>query len=251
MAKPLMPKATAMWLVEETALTFDQIAEFCGLHPLEIQGIADGEVAPGIIGRDPITAGELTRDELERCEKDPAARLSMVEPEIELKTRPPGPRYTPVAKRQNRPDAIAWLIKYHPELTDAQICHLVGTTKPTVVSVRERSHWNIQNLKPQDPVSLGICSQVDLDEAIQTADRRLRRKEDRERRAAARAQREKTKGEQPASDAVTPAAAEPEPTPAKPATATILAPAPAPAPTTAPLSEIERVFGTPAPKPTE
>jgi hypothetical protein len=238
-----MPKATAMWLVEETALSFEQIAEFCGLHPLEIQGIADGEVAPGIIGRDPISAGELTAEEIERCVKDPTTRLQIVAPEIELKTRPPGPRYTPVAKRQNRPDAIAWLIKYHSELTDAQICRLVGTTKPTVVSVRERSHWNVQNLKPQDPVSLGICSQIDLDDAIHSAYRRLQRKEDRDRRAAAKAQREKAKAEAATAAAVAVAAPE--------APSSTTAPTAAVEPAAVSLPEAERVFGTPADKPVD
>ncbi|MSO65786.1 MAG: DUF1013 domain-containing protein, partial [Alphaproteobacteria bacterium] len=155
----------------------------------------------------PITAGELTLDEIDRCSKDPAARLHIVEPEIETKARPPGPRYTPVAKRQNRPDAIAWLIKYHSELTDAQICRLVGTTKPTVVAVRERTHWNVQNLKPQDPISLGICSQTDLDEAVEAANRRLLRKDEGARHAAARAQREKAAAAAAASKAASNAAA--------------------------------------------
>jgi uncharacterized protein len=191
MPHPLMPKATAVWLVDNTSLSFDQIADFCGLHALEVQGIADGEVAIGIVGRDPIANGELTRDELDRCQADRTARLVMLEPEIEMQQRRPGPKYTPLSKRQNRPDAIAWLIKFHPELTDAQVCQLVGTTKPTVVSVRDRSHWNTPNLKPQDPVSLGMCSQTELDSAVQAAAQRLQRKEDRERRAAAKVAKEK------------------------------------------------------------
>lgn len=191
MPHPLMPKATAVWLVDNTSLGFDQIADFCGLHALEVQGIADGEVAVGIVGRDPIANGELTRDELDRCQADRASRLVMLEPEIEMQQRRPGPKYTPLSKRQNRPDAIAWLIKFHPELTDAQVCQLVGTTKPTVVSVRDRSHWNTPNLKPQDPVSLGMCSQTELDSAVQAAAKRLQRKEDRERRAATKVAKEK------------------------------------------------------------
>lgn len=208
MPHPLMPKATAVWLVDNTSLSFDQIGEFCGLHSLEIQGIADGEVAIGIVGRDPITNGELTREEIARCEGDKTARLVMLEPEIEMQRRHAGPKYTPLSKRQNRPDAIAWLIKFHPELTDAQICKLVGTTKPTVVSVRDRSHWNMPNLKPQDPVSLGMCSQTELDQAVQAAARRIQRKEDRERRAAAKAERERLAAEKTAADAAQPPAAE-------------------------------------------
>ncbi len=228
MPHPLMPKATAVWLVDNTSLSFDQIAAFCGLHSLEIQGIADGEVAVGIVGRDPISNGELTREEIDRCEADGAARLEMLEPEIDLQKRHSGPRYTPLSKRQNRPDAISWLIKFHPELTDAQICRLVGTTKPTVVSVRERTHWNMPNLKPQDPVSLGMCNQTELDEAVQSAARRIQRKEDRERRAAAKAERERAAADKAAQDAAiaaaatgtsdpTPAAPAPEPVPAAPA----------------------------------
>jgi len=191
MPHPLMPKATAVWLIDNTSLSFDQIADFCGLHALEVQGIADGEVAVGIVGRDPIANGELTREEIDRCGADPSARLVMLEPDIDLQQRRSGPKYTPLSKRQNRPDAIAWLIKFHPELTDAQVCKMVGTTKPTVVSVRDRSHWNTPNLAPQDPVSLGMCTQTELDNAVQAAAKRLQRKEDRERRAAAKAAREK------------------------------------------------------------
>ncbi len=205
MSQPLMPRATAVWLVENTGLTFDQIADFCGLHPLEVQGIADGEVAAGIRGRDPIVAGEITREQIEAAEADSTKRLEVTEPEIADQHRPPGPRYTPVSKRQNRPDAIAWLIKHHPELTDSQLCRLVGTTKPTIVSVRERSHWNSPNIKAQDPVSLGICSQVDLDEAITQAVRRIQRKEDREARAIRKAQREKAAAEAAANAPSTPA----------------------------------------------
>ena len=191
MSHPLMPKATAVWLVENTTLGFDQIAAFCELHPLEVQGIADGEVAIGIVGNDPVAAGELTMEEIERCAGDTTARLVMSAPDIPPQRRRTGPRYTPVAKRQNRPEAISWLLKYHSELADAQICKLVGTTKPTINSVRDRTHWNTPNINPTDPVSLGMCSQTDLDTAIQTAVTRLRRKEDRDRKAAAKKQREK------------------------------------------------------------
>jgi uncharacterized protein len=212
MPHPLMPKATAVWLIDNTSLSFDQIADFCGLHALEVQGIADGEVAVGIVGRDPMANGELTREEIDRCEGDASGRLVMLVPEIDLQQRRTGPKYTPLSKRQNRPDAIAWLIKFHPELTDAQVCKMVGTTKPTVVSVRDRSHWNTPNLAPQDPVSLGMCTQTELDEAVQAAAKRLQRKEDRERRAAAKAAREKEAAAL-ALQAEAAAAAEAEPTP--------------------------------------
>ncbi|MEN8722656.1 MAG: cell cycle transcriptional regulator TrcR [Alphaproteobacteria bacterium] len=187
MSKPLMPKATAVWLVDNTSLTFDQIADFCGLHALEIKGIADGEVGVGIRGLDPVAAGQLEREEIERCQTDESARLVKLEPKV---VAPPikrkGPRYTPVSKRQDRPDAILWLLRHHAELADAQVGRLVGTTKPTIQSIRDRSHWNINNLKPVDPVQLGLCSQADLDEAVQKAARRKERaaaKLARERRA--------------------------------------------------------------------
>ena len=159
MAAPqlLMPKATAVWLVENTTLTFDQIGAFCNLHPLEVQGIADGEVAIGIVGLDPTTNGQLTKEEIERCEKDSAERLKMAKVAIPLPlTRSKGPRYTPVSKRQDKPDAVAWLVRHHPELTDAQISRLIGTTKQTIAAVRDRSHWNSANLRPRAPVLLGL-----------------------------------------------------------------------------------------------
>ena len=191
MPLPLMPKATAVWLIDNTSLTFDQIAEFCGLYPLEVKGIADGEVAIGIQGRDPVPDGELTREEIERCVADPSARLNMAASDIPRpKARTSGPKYTPVTKRQDRPNAIMWLLRYHSELSDAQICRLVGTTKPTINSVRERTHWNMANLKPIDPVSLGMCSQVELDEAVTKAHARLRSRERREAREHARVERE-------------------------------------------------------------
>jgi hypothetical protein len=170
MAHPLMPKATAVWLVENTALTFEQISEFCGLHALEVQAIADGEVATGMQGLDPIAGGELTQEELGRCADDPESRLEMAVPDIPLpKARQKGARYTPVSKRQDRPDAIAWVIKNHPELTDAQISKLIGTTKPTINAIRDRSHWNMPNIKPQNPVNLGLCLGADLEKIVAVA----------------------------------------------------------------------------------
>jgi hypothetical protein len=167
MAQLLMPKATAVWLVENTALTFEQIGAFCSLHPLEVQGIADGEVAVGIVGLDPTGNGQLTKEELKRCEEDPAARLNLARVTIPLPvTRTKGPRYTPISKRQDKPDAVAWLVRHHPELNDAQISRLIGTTKQTIAAVRDRSHWNSANLRPRDPVLLGLCSQTDLNAAI-------------------------------------------------------------------------------------
>ncbi|HVL72714.1 MAG TPA: cell cycle transcriptional regulator TrcR [Beijerinckiaceae bacterium] len=169
---PLMPKATAVWLVENTSLSFDQIAEFCKLHPLEVKGIADGEVAAGIKGFDPITSGQLTREEIERAEKEPNHRLRMADPKVrlpEMKRTKKGPRYTPVSRRQDRPNAILWLLRNHPELKDAQIMRLVGTTKSTIQQVRDRTHWNSATLQPMDPVTLGLCSQIDLDFEVQRA----------------------------------------------------------------------------------
>ena len=192
MSQPLMPKATAVWLIDNTALTFDQIGKFCSLHPLEVQGIADGEVAVGIVGRDPIANSELTQGEISRGEEDSNTTLEILAAEIEVTRHHTGPRYTPLSKRQNRPDAIAWLTKYHPELSDSQICRLVSTTKPTVVAVRERSHWNMPNLKPTDPITLGLCSQAELDQAIDAALRRQERKKKREQKLAAKVKKDKT-----------------------------------------------------------
>jgi hypothetical protein len=159
MAKPLMPKATAVWLINNTALTFDQIAEFCGLHPLEVQGIADGEVAVGMVGLDPVANGQVTQAEIDRCVENPSARLQMAKRDIPMPaTRTKGPRYTPVSKRQDKPDAIAWLLRHHPELADSQIARLIGTTKPTIQAIRERTHWNAPNIRPKDPVLLGLCT---------------------------------------------------------------------------------------------
>ena len=169
---PLMPKATAVWLVENTSLTFEQIADFCHLHPLEVKGIADGEVAQGIKGADPITNNQLTREELDRAAGDASYRLKMAPPKVklpEMKTVKRGPRYTPVSRRHDRPNAILWLIRNHPELKDAQIIRLVGTTKSTIQQIRERTHWNSASLQPMDPVTLGLCSQIDLDFEVQRA----------------------------------------------------------------------------------
>jgi uncharacterized protein len=182
--KPLMPKATAVWLVENTSLSFEQIAEFCGLHVLEVKGIADGDVAHGIKGLDPISSGQLSRDEIKRGEEDPEHRLVLAESKVdipEVKTKP-GPRYTPVSRRQDRPNAVLWLLRNHPELKDSQIIRLVGTTKPTIASIRDRTHWNSPNLTPQDPVALGLCSQVDLDSEVQKAAARLEREKAEQRK---------------------------------------------------------------------
>ena len=168
---PLMPKATAVWLVENTSLTFDQVAEFCKLHPLEVKAIADGDAAQGIKGLDPILTGQLTREEIEKAEGDPEHHLNLANPKVRLPEpkRKKGPRYTPVSRRQDRPNAILWLLRNHAELKDAQIMRLVGTTKSTILAIRERTHWNAPNLQPMDPVTLGLCSQIDLDLEVQRA----------------------------------------------------------------------------------
>ena len=175
--KPLMPKATAVWLVENTSLSFEQIAEFCGLHVLEVKGIADGDVAQGIKGMDPISNGQLTREEILQAEQDPEHRLKLAERKVDIppvKSKP-GPRYTPVSRRQDRPNAVLWLLRNHPEMKDSQIIRLVGTTKPTIAAIRDRTHWNSANLTPQDPVALGLCSQTDLDTEVHKAAARLER----------------------------------------------------------------------------
>ena len=170
MAKPLMAKATAVWLVDNTTLTFKQIADFCGLHELEVQGIADGDVAAGVKGFDPIANNQLTPEEIEKGEKDPTYKLQLkFNPAAAGEEKRRGPRYTPLSKRQDRPAAILWLVKFHPELSDGQISKLVGTTKPTIQSIRERTHWNIANIQPIDPVALGLCKQSELDAAVQKA----------------------------------------------------------------------------------
>lgn len=173
MSYPLMRKATAVWLVDNTTLTFTQIAEFCGLHELEVNGIADGEVAQGVKGFDPITNNQLTQEEIDRCQSSKKARLKLkYNPAAEGETKRKGPRYTPLSKRTERPAAIAWLVKFHPELSDGQISKLVGTTKPTIQSIRDRSHWNFANISPVDPVALGMCKQVELDSAVAKASKR-------------------------------------------------------------------------------
>jgi len=179
MNRPLMPKATAVWMVENTSLTFEQIAEFCGLHVLEVKGIADGDVAHGIKGMDPVSSGQLTREEIQRGQEDPNYRLQLAKSKVDLPVikAKRAPKYTPVSKRQDRPNAILWLLRHHPELKDSQIMRLVGTTKPTIQSIRDRTHWNSANLTPQDPVALGLCTQTDLDQAVAKAARRAKQGE--------------------------------------------------------------------------
>jgi hypothetical protein len=175
MTLPLMPKATAVWLIEKTALTFTQIADFCGMHPLEVQAIADGEVAQGINGYDPVANGQVTLEEIKRCEADESSRLKILASTMPLPKRSRGARYTPVAKRNDRPDGIAFLLRNYPQLTDAQVGKLMGTTKDTIHKVRDRTHWNSANIKPRDPVILGLCSQTDLNAMVQQANERLER----------------------------------------------------------------------------
>ena len=168
----LMPKATAVWLVDNTALSFEQIATFCKLHPLEVKAIADGESAQGIKGLDPIATGQLSRDEIARAEGNPNHKLKISEPKVRVPdNKRKGPRYTPVSKRQDRPNAILWLVRNHAELKDAQISRLVGTTKSTIEQIRERTHWNSTNLTAMDPVTLGLCTQIDLDLEVERANK--------------------------------------------------------------------------------
>ncbi|MEX2643769.1 MAG: cell cycle transcriptional regulator TrcR [Acetobacterales bacterium] len=180
MTELLMPKATAVWLVENTTLTFEQIADFCGMHALEVQAIADGEVAAGIVGLDPVANGQVTAEDIRRCEEDDSARLTLQKSDVVMPKRQKGARYTPVSKRQDRPNAIAWLLKTFPEFTDAQICKLVGTTKPTIKKIRDRTHPNTANINPQDPVLLGICSReefrVELEKARAKESRMAKRR---------------------------------------------------------------------------
>src|SRR5450631_3910 len=172
-AAPLMPKATAVWLLDNTALSFDQIADFCKLHPLEVKAIADGDSAQGIKGLDPIQTGQLTREQITGAEANPEIKLTLTEAKVATSNSErggkKGPRYTPVSRRQDRPNAILWLVRNHPELKDSQIMRLVGTTKSTIQAIRERTHWNSANLTPLDPVTLGLCSQIDLDLEVQRA----------------------------------------------------------------------------------
>ena len=170
MGKPIMAKATAVWLVDNTTLTFKQIADFTEMHELEVQGIADGDVAAGVKGFDPVANNQLTQDEIDKAEADPLRKLKLkFNPAAVGEEKRRGPRYTPLSKRQDRPNSILWLVKFHPELSDGQISKLVGTTKPTIQSIRERTHWNIANMQPIDPVALGLCKQSELDAAVQKA----------------------------------------------------------------------------------
>jgi hypothetical protein len=206
---PLMPKATAVWLVDNTSLTFEQIAQYCGLHVLEVKGIADGDVAHGIKGMDPISSGQLSREEIAMAEEDTSHRLKLSEPKVEVpevKTKR-GPRYTPVSRRQDRPNAILWLLRNHPELKDSQVMRLVGTTKPTIIAIRERSHWNSPNLLAQDPVTLGLCSQIDLDAEVKKAAARL----ERERKESGIVEPPKAGTLLPAEETIPPAPPPPEP----------------------------------------
>jgi uncharacterized protein len=225
---PLMPKATAVWLVENTSLSFDQIADFCKLHPLEVKGIADGEVAAGIKGHDPITSGQLTREEIAAAEKDPSHHLQLAQSKVRLPEikRARGPRYTPLSRRQDRPNAILWLLRNHPELKDAQIMRLVGTTKTTLLAIRNRTHWNSAALTPMDPVTLGLCSQMDLDfEVNRAAKERAPVEEDRKQTLV------------PAEITTAPRASEDHET-------SVFAQAPAPAPQERDL-DVESVFSKP------
>ncbi len=168
--KPLMPKATAVWLIDNTALTFEQIANFCGLHKLEVEAMADGDISGGIIGVNPITNYELTQEEIDSCEKQPTKALKLVKSDLpQPQARTKGPRYTPVAKRADKPNGIAWLVKQHPELTEMQISRLLGTTKPTIQAIKDKTHSSTSTIKPQDPVLLGLCKREDLDKAIERA----------------------------------------------------------------------------------
>ncbi len=173
-AAPLMPKATAVWLLDNTALTFDQVADFCKLHPLEVKAIADGDAAQGIKGLDPIQTGQLTREQISEAEANPEIRLTITAPKVAIPSSErgkKGPRYTPVSRRQDRPNAILWLVRNHPELKDSQIMRLVGTTKSTIAAIRDRTHWNAAALAPMDPVTLGLCSQIDLDFEVNRANK--------------------------------------------------------------------------------
>ena len=177
MKLPLMPKATAIWLVDNTSLSFKQIGDFCGMHELEIKGIADGEVGVGIKGLNPITNNQLTKEEIEKCSNDTNTSLEIIVNEISTKTEQSNKkkRYTPLSKRQDRPDAVYWLIRNHPELKDSQVARLVGSTKSTIDAIKNRTHWNMTNIRPQDPVGLGLCKQIELDEALAKAERSMKR----------------------------------------------------------------------------
>ena len=184
---PLMPKATAVWLVDNTALSFEQIADFCGLHALEVQAIADDEVAIGMQGQDPIANGQVLREEINRCEHDSEARLELLTSGTPIpEARSKGPRYTPLSKRQEKPDAVAWLLRHYPELSDSQIGRMIGTTKPTINAIRDRTHWNAPNLRPRSPVEIGLCSMEELEEHLELARKRAARKAELEQKALAK-----------------------------------------------------------------
>jgi hypothetical protein len=213
MSKPLMPKATAVWLVENTALSFDQIADFCGLHPLEVQGIADGEIATGMQGLDPIANSQLTKDEIARCQSDSTARMRLAKQDLpQPAKRTKGPRYTPVAKRQDKPNGVAWLLRNYPEVSDAQISKLIGTTKNTIQSVRERTHWNMANIQPRDPELLGLCGQSELNAVIEKAERAAERARKAAEKEAAKAEAklQAEVGASPAAEAAPEVPAEPD-----------------------------------------
>ena len=216
MAELLMPKATAVWLIDNTTLTFDQVAAFCGLHPLEVQGIADGEVAIGIRGLDPVVNGQVTREELQRCEVDSSQRLEAIGPATAVPQRTRRARYTPVSKRQDRPNAISWLLKNYDELSDAQIGKLLGTTKATINAVRERTHWNTPNITPQDPILLGICNEAELLDAVRKARARAERAAARDEKAAQAAAAASAAAASAAAASAAAAAAVPEASPAQP-----------------------------------
>lgn len=177
MKLPLMPKATAIWLVDNTSLSFKQIGDFCGMHELEIKGIADGEVGVGIKGLNPIANNQLTKEEIEKCSNDTNTSLEIIVNEISTKTEQSNKKkkYTPLSKRQDRPDAVYWLIRNHPELKDSQVARLVGSTKSTIDAIKNRTHWNMTHIRPQDPVGLGLCKQIELDEALAKAERSMKR----------------------------------------------------------------------------
>jgi uncharacterized protein len=174
MSQPMMPKATALWMIENTGLSFKQIADFCGLHELEVQALADGDVMGGMAPLDPVQSGQVTAEEIKRGEADPESRLRMVRTENpQPMPRAKGARYTPISKRQDKPEGIAWLLKNHPELSDAQICKLLGTTKSTIAAVRDRTHWNSPNIRPRDPVDIGLCTYADFTKAVEIARARV------------------------------------------------------------------------------
>jgi len=187
MSQPMMPKATALWLIENTALSFQQIADFCSLHELEVQALADGDVMGGMAPMDPVQSGQIAAEEIKRCEGDAEARLRLVRTEMpDPLPRAKGARYTPISKRQDKPDAIAWVLKNHPELSDAQVCKLLGTTKSTIGAVRDRSHWNSSNIRPRDPVDIGLCTFMDLTKAVEQGRARVAAKKGDEAKRAAK-----------------------------------------------------------------